>query len=124
MPRADRKVFRLLDDDVCRDLLDLLLDREGPRTQAQLTAALDLNSGTVSRRLGGLEDDGMVERVGPRGPYAVVFPAETRTLLLAASGLAKLLADAHAADARDLSKRQRTEGLAGGHMHDRARETG
>jgi len=122
MPRADRKLFRLLNDDVSRDVLDLLLDRNGPRTQVELTAALDLNSGTISRRLSNLEDEGVVERIGRRGPYAVVFPSETRKLLLAASGLVKLLADVQAEVAEDLSKRQRTEGLAGGHLHDRARE--
>lgn len=122
MPRADRKLFRLINDDVCRDILELLLDRDGPRTQAELTAALDLNSGTISRRLASLEDEGVVERTGPRGAYAVVFPSDTRELLLAASGLVGRLAHAHAENADELSKRQRTESLAGGRLHDIARE--
>jgi len=122
MPRADRKLFRLFNDDVCRDILELLLDRDGPRTQVELTTALDLNSGTVSRRLANLEDEGVVERSGPRGTYAIVFPSETRELLLAASGLVKRLAYAHAEEADNLSKRQRTESLAGGRLHDRALE--
>jgi DNA-binding MarR family transcriptional regulator len=122
MPRADRKLFRLINDDVCRDILELLLDRDGPRTQVELTTALDLNSGTISRRLANLEDEGVVERSGPRGTYVVVFPSDTRELLLAASGLAKRLANAHAQDAEGLSKRQRTESLAGGRLHDMARE--
>lgn len=124
MPRADRKLFRLLNDDVCRDILELLLDRDGPRTQAELTAALDLNSGTISRRLSNLEDEGVVERIGRRGPYAVSFASETRKLMFAASALAKLLANAQSSAAEDLSKRQRTEGLAGGHLNDRVREGG
>jgi DNA-binding transcriptional ArsR family regulator len=121
MPRADRKLFRLLNDDVCRDVLDLLLDRNGPRTQAELIAVLELNSGTVSRRLANLEDEGVVEKLGQR-TYGVAFAPEVRKLLLTASGLTKLLADTHAKAADDLSKRQRTEGLAGGHLHDTARE--
>jgi DNA-binding Lrp family transcriptional regulator len=122
MSRADRKLFRLFNDDVCRDILDLLLDRNGPRTQAELTAALNLNSGTISRRLANLEDEGVVERTGPRGTYAVVFPSKTRELLHAASGLVSRLAHAYAEEADDLLKRQRAESLAGGRLHDKARE--
>jgi DNA-binding Lrp family transcriptional regulator len=125
MVRADRKLFRLLSDDVCRDLLDCLLGKDGPQTQAQLTKALSLNSSTVSRRIGQLEEEGVVEqRGGKRGPYKVVFPLPTRKLLEEASELASLLASTHEQSARELHSRQRREALAGGHLHDRASEGG
>lgn len=90
MARAGRKLFRLLGDDVCRDLLDCLLGRNGPQTQAQLARVLDLNSSTVSRRIGQLEEEGVVEQIGgKRGPYRIAFPSPTRKLLEEASELVK-----------------------------------
>lgn len=125
MVRADRKVFRLLNDDVCRDLLDCLLGKNGPQTQAQLTKVLDLNSSTVSRKMGQLEEEGVVEQLGgKRGPYKVAFPLPTRRLLEEASEIARLLATAYEQSANELHSRQRREALAGGHLHDQTSEGG
>jgi DNA-binding Lrp family transcriptional regulator len=124
MARPDRKLLRLLNDDVCRDLLDGLLSREGPRTQAQLGAALGLNSSTVSRRMGNLEDEGIVRLTGRRGPYELVFPAATRELMEKTAELTMLLAERQFSEAKASRDELRKEGLAGGHLHDRAGEGG
>jgi biotin operon repressor len=122
MPRPDRKLFRLLNDDVCRDLLTGLLSREGPRSQAQLGAALGLNSSTISRRIGQLEDEGIVELTRRGGPYRLVFPEATRELMEKAAELNLLLADRQFTDSKASRSELRKEGLAGGHLHDRAGE--
>jgi DNA-binding Lrp family transcriptional regulator len=122
MARADRKLIRLLDDEVCRDLLQLLLGDDGPQTQSELTKKLGLTSGAVSRRMSGLEDEGVVQRDSPRGPYDVVFREETRAMLIAAARLANRLAENHWAETKELLGELDEEALAGGRLHDRARE--
>lgn len=81
MARADGKLFGLLADHPCRVILGGLLKAREPLTQRQLIAALGLSSSTVSRRLGELEDVGLVERASPRAPYHLVFEEKTRELM-------------------------------------------
>lgn len=84
MARADGKLFQLLADEVCRSILHALLERRTDLTQRELVDALPYTSSTISRRIGELEDFGLVSRGGARAPYAVVFAKETRELLVAA----------------------------------------
>jgi DNA-binding IclR family transcriptional regulator len=88
--RADGKLFELFADEVCAAILRALLDSESPLTQRQLTAVLGYTSSTISRRIGSLEDVGLVERDGPRSPYDLVFPDQTRHFLAAGLTLAEL----------------------------------
>jgi DNA-binding Lrp family transcriptional regulator len=87
MSRSDGKLFELLADEQCRDLVRLLVREAKPLTQRQLGELLKLDSATVSRRMTALEDFGLVERNSSHAPYALVFPEETRALLLNAFGL-------------------------------------
>ncbi|HSK49424.1 MAG TPA: winged helix-turn-helix domain-containing protein [Solirubrobacterales bacterium] len=121
MARADRKLFRLLDDEVCRDLLQLLL-KKGGQTQRELTEALDLSSGAISRRMTRLEDEGLAERASPRGPYRVVFAEGTQDLLRASAKLADLLAARHAGETWTLRTELEEESIDLDRLPDRARE--
>jgi DNA-binding IclR family transcriptional regulator len=85
--RPDGKLFQLLDDDPTRDLLQVLARERRPLTQRQLGELLNLDSGTVSRRMSLLEDFGVVERKSSHAPYALVFPKATRAFLGAAHEL-------------------------------------
>lgn len=60
---------------------------EGPRTQKELSAALSLNSGTLSRQMAALEAAGLVIRERSHGPYALIAPSRTIQLLQVANGL-------------------------------------
>jgi DNA-binding MarR family transcriptional regulator len=88
MARADGKLFDLLADHVCRLILAALIKAPGPLTQQQLIAGLGLSSSTVSRRLGDLEDMGLVERASRRAPYRVVYEKQTRDLMATALEIA------------------------------------
>jgi DNA-binding MarR family transcriptional regulator len=108
MARADGKLFDLLADHVCRLILAALIKEPGPLTQQQLIAKLGLSSSTVSRRLGDLEDMGLVERASRRAPYRVVYEKQTRDLMataleIAASTAARvsLQADTEARELRE-----------------------
>jgi DNA-binding Lrp family transcriptional regulator len=120
MARPDRKLFRLLNDDVCRDVVDSLLGKDGPLTQAELTERLGLNSGTVSRRVGHLEDEGIVEQVGKR--YRLVFAEQTRKVMQETGELTLLLSARQHEDAKESQDERRKQGMAGGHLQDRAGE--
>jgi DNA-binding IclR family transcriptional regulator len=86
----DGKLFELLADEPCHDLLRILLrEREG-LTQKQLVAIAGLNSSTISRRMRELEEAGFVARRSVHGRYEVVFPTETRAVLLAAAKLTQV----------------------------------
>jgi DNA-binding MarR family transcriptional regulator len=108
MARADGKLYELLADEVCRAILRALLERDEPITQRTLTAELAYGSSTISRRMGDLEDAGLVARSSAHAPYFVLFRAKTRELLLAGADLAHMahegLADDAARDARELRK--------------------
>jgi DNA-binding Lrp family transcriptional regulator len=82
--RADGKLFHVLADETCREILAVLL-RVFPEalTQRQLIASLGLTSSTASRRLGELEDLGVVERASSRAPYTLVFEEQTRSFMVA-----------------------------------------
>jgi DNA-binding IclR family transcriptional regulator len=106
MARADGKLFDLLADHVCRLILAALIKEPGPLTQQQLIAKLGLSSSTVSRRLGDLEDMGLVERASRRAPYRVVYEKQTRDLMataleIAASAAARVSLEADT-EAREL----------------------
>jgi DNA-binding MarR family transcriptional regulator len=106
MARADGKLFDLLADHVCRLILAALIKARGPLTQQQLIAKLGLSSSTVSRRLGDLEDMGLVERASRRAPYRVVYERQTRDLMataleIAASAAARVSLEADT-EAREL----------------------
>jgi DNA-binding IclR family transcriptional regulator len=88
MARADGKLFDLLADHVCRLILAALVKAPGPLTQQQLIARLGLSSSTVSRRLGDLEDMGLVERASRRAPYRLVYATQTRDLMATALEIA------------------------------------
>jgi DNA-binding IclR family transcriptional regulator len=101
MPRADRKLFRLLTDEVCYDILRALLEAAGPLPQSALVRQLKLNSSTVSRRVNDLEDLGLVTRASKHGPCSLAYEETTRELLKSAASLmgmvhAKLLDEAMA----------------------------
>jgi DNA-binding GntR family transcriptional regulator len=87
MARADGKLFDLLADHACRVILAGLLKARRPLTQRELIASLGLSSSTISRRLGELEDIGLVERASPRAPYVLVFEDKTRELMATALDL-------------------------------------
>ena len=124
MARPDVKIFQLLTDEVCCDLLRLLLASDDPQTQQQLALALDLNSSTVSRRMSSLENEGLVERIGPRkAPYRVLFPSKTRELLQACADLAELVLETQAERAKSYAGDLRKDGMAGGNLRDRAKES-
>jgi DNA-binding MarR family transcriptional regulator len=122
MARADGKLFRLLTDDVCRDLLRLLLCSKDPQTQGQLALELGLNSSTVSRRMRVLEDAALVTRATPHAPYELLFPQKTRELLAAGVDLAALALSDQAAQAQSDAQELRKEGMAGGLLLDHAKE--
>jgi DNA-binding Lrp family transcriptional regulator len=123
MQRADGKLFGVLADHVCRDLLLALLGSDSPLTQTQLVAKLGISSGVVSRRMGELEGVGLVDRGSAHAPYDLPFPAETRQLLLdgarLAAGALRRRSDEAEAYARELQK----DSMAGGIIRDRAKES-
>jgi DNA-binding IclR family transcriptional regulator len=121
MARADGKVFELLADAICRELLRLLLNSDVPLTQRDLTAALGLNASTISRRMKDLEAFGLVERQSRNAPYDIPFPSETRDLLWAAARIARMAMDRQADEAREYERQLHKEGLDGGFLRDRAR---
>lgn len=93
MARADRKLFRLLTDEVCYDILRALLDEAEPLAQRDLVRILGVASSTVSRRVNDLEDVGLVARASRHGACSLVYESTTRELLRSA---AELMAMAHA----------------------------
>ena len=99
MARPDGKLFQLMADEVCHDILRRLLASVAPLTQKALTAASPYDSSTISRRMGDLEDLGLVQRPSAHAPYHLQFREQTRALLRAGAELARL---AHAAAAADL----------------------
>lgn len=121
MHRADGKLFEVLADPVCRDLLWRLLESDSPLTQSQLCSQLSLSSGLVSKRMGTLETLGLVERPTPHAPYAVVFPVETRALLVDGAQLFASAIERQAEQAKDIARRLKKQGMEGGHIRDRAR---
>lgn len=123
MYRADGKLFEVLADPVCRDLLWGLLESDAPLTQSQLGGSLALSSGLVSKRMGSLETVGLVERPSPHAPYSVVFPAETRALLVDGAQLFASAIKRQAESAEEIARRLQRMGMKGGHMRDRGRES-
>jgi DNA-binding HxlR family transcriptional regulator len=123
MYRPDGKIFEVLSDPVCRDLLWSLLESDEPLTQSQLGKSLRLSSGLVSKRMGALETIGLVERPTSHAPYSVVFPAETRALLVDGAQLFVGAIQRQAQRADEDVRRLKKQGMEGGHIRDRARET-
>jgi DNA-binding IclR family transcriptional regulator len=68
-------------------------------TQRELTASLPFNSSTISRRMGELEDAGLVAHATSHAPYTLLFDSELRALLVAGSDLVE---KAHRALADDV----------------------
>jgi DNA-binding IclR family transcriptional regulator len=93
MARSDRKLFRLLTDEVCYGILRALVESPVPLAQRELVRRLDVASSTISRRIIDLEDIGLVERGSKHGVCSLVYESTTRELLNAA---AELMAMAHA----------------------------
>jgi DNA-binding MarR family transcriptional regulator len=123
MYRPDGRLFEVLADPVCRDLLWGLLESDGPLTQSQLCGSLALSSGLVSKRMGTLETVGLVERPTSHAPYSVVFPAETRALLVDGAQLFASAIKRQAERADDGVRRLKKQGMEGGHIRDRTRES-
>jgi DNA-binding MarR family transcriptional regulator len=121
MARPDGKLFELLADDVCRDLLRTLLNDE-PLTQRQLVAALGVNSSTVSRRMGELEDWGLVTRRSSHAPYDILDRSDIRSLLGTAARLTRVVKERQADEAREHERQLLREAFDGGHERDRAKE--
>jgi DNA-binding IclR family transcriptional regulator len=119
--RADGKLFEVLADDVCRDLLRALLREDEPQTQRQLCAALKLNSSTVSRRMAEMEELGIVHRRSSHAPYEIQFPGKVREILLSAIGLRRMALERQAAEAAEQERDLLREGLKGGFLRDRER---
>ncbi len=80
MARPDGKLFQLMADEVCHDILRRLLASVAPLTQKALTAASPYDSSTISRRMGDLEDLGLVQRPSAHAPYHLQFREQTRAL--------------------------------------------
>lgn len=91
MSSADGKLYELLANSVSRELLARLVAADGPRTQRQLTAETGLNASTISRRMGELENQGLVRRASAHAPYELIFPETTRDVLLAVQDLALMI---------------------------------
>lgn len=87
MARADRKLFRLLTDEVCYDILRTLLEESEPLAQRDLVRILGVASSTVSRRVIDLEDIGLVQRASKHGACSLVYESTTRELLRSAAAL-------------------------------------
>jgi DNA-binding transcriptional ArsR family regulator len=105
MARADRKLFRLLADEVCYDILRALLDEPEPLAQRDLVRLLGVASSTISRRINDLEDAGLVARTSKHGVWRPVYEGTTRELLRSA---AELMAMTHAKLSDDAVKDART----------------
>jgi len=123
MRRADGKLFGVLADPLCRALLHALLDDELPLTQRQLIAKLSVSSGVVSRRMGELEGIGLVDRPSSHAPYALVFPSETRHLLVEGAKLAARALERQADEAKAYARDLQKDSMAGGILRDRAKES-
>jgi DNA-binding MarR family transcriptional regulator len=93
-------MFQSMTDEVCHDILREFLGSRDPLTQKALTASLSYDSSTISRRMGELEDLGIVRRGSGHAPYRLQFREQIRDLLRAGAELARL---AHAAQAADLA---------------------
>lgn len=106
MARADGRIYALLADEACRAILRALVLSDSPMAQRALTAKLPFNSSTISRRMGELEDAGLVAHATSHAPYTLLFPHQMRALLLAGADLAEkahqALADDVEWDARPL----------------------
>jgi DNA-binding Lrp family transcriptional regulator len=123
MQRADGKLFGVLADHVCRDLLLALLGSDSPLTQSQLVAKLGISSGVVSRRMGELEGVGLVDRESTHSPYDLPFPAETRQLLLDGAKLAASALRRRSDEATGYARELQKDSMAGGILRDRAKES-
>jgi len=101
MSRLDGKLYELLADEVCRDLLRRVVASDRPLTQRELVNATGLNSSTISRRMALIEEHGLVHRPSLHSPYEVVFRETVRDLLVLAKELALMLLDRDAGQLRD-----------------------
>jgi DNA-binding IclR family transcriptional regulator len=110
MARADSKLYALLADEACYAILRALLLSDKPMTQAGLTATLPFNSSTISRRMGELEDAGLVARATSHAPYTLLFHSEIHALLLAGAGLAETAHRALADDVEWAARPLRADG--------------
>lgn len=123
MARSDVMLFEALADQASVDLLRCLLRSDAPLTQGELASQVGISSGLASKRMRPFEQLGLVERPSSHAPYELVLRAETRSLLKSAADLAasalRIQSDSAEAHARELQK----EGLSGGHLRDRERES-
>jgi DNA-binding IclR family transcriptional regulator len=83
MAEADGKLFELLADEPCRELLLIFVRESTPLTQRQLATLLEnkFNGSTISRRMADLEEYGLVKRRTPHSPYELLFPEQMGNLL-------------------------------------------
>ena len=93
---------------------------EEPATVEAVAREVGISSATASRRLEGLTLVGLVTRAGPRAPYEVTAPVETRLVLESlgrlSSSILQRRAEAEAAFQRRLRKtrlRVQSEGKDG-----------
>lgn len=78
------RIFGALADEQRINVLLEVLDR-GETRPAEIQAALGMSQPAVSRALGQLRAEGLVERGNQRTPFRVPRPREVRSLLRAAS---------------------------------------
>lgn len=122
MQRADGKLFEAFAEPVCRDALRELLNSDEPLTQGELAQRLDVSSAVMSRRMNALETAGIAVRESAHGPYRLLFPSETRKLLVDGAELAASAWKRQAGEATAHARELRKEGMAGGIIRDRKRE--
>ena len=91
-----------------RVLVSLLQE---PATQKELGAEVGLPSGTMSRHLGELERIELIARQRKHGPYHVVHPDETRTLIQIAASLARATTSESSRLALDMERAVRRTGM-------------
>jgi DNA-binding HxlR family transcriptional regulator len=116
---SDVELLKAVADQASLDVVWQLLN--GPRRQRDLAVELGVSAVAVSRTLARLEKEGLVRRDGPRAAYDLTFPTQIRSLLEAATGLARQVATEAYEEARERDIALRKAGMAGGRDHDRTR---
>lgn len=106
---ADLRLLNLLAEKPNADLLHWLL-REGKLTQKELGDRAGLALPLISRRLGDLENFGLIGRSGPRRAYSALHPAKTSALLQLAAELASDVLARQAAEAEERSQQLKNLG--------------
>jgi DNA-binding MarR family transcriptional regulator len=121
MRPPDGKVFDVLGDDDCREIIDRLLESAEPLTQKRLMADLGMKSSLVSRRMGEIEDAGLATRTSSHAPYDLLFREKVRQLLELGADLASEVADRRATEAKAHVNHRRKRRMRGDGLLDAAK---